>query len=137
MLLKNHKSLKFKDNYKKMVKNILFTGITGFIGRQVARELLNKKFGITAIIRPSTDPKRIEEFKENVDFVKIDLNEIDDLKSYLKENTFDIILHIGAVRGLKKISNNRFNQTNTVLENGNTSGSSDTSLSLYFDASQP
>ncbi len=95
-----------------MSKNLLITGITGFIGRHVARELLNKKIGITAIIRPSTDPKRIEEFKENVDFVKIDLNEINDLKSYLKENTFDIILHIGAVRGLKKISNNEYFNVN-------------------------
>ena len=95
-----------------MNKNLLITGITGFIGRHVARELLNKKIGITAIIRPSTDPKRIEEFKENVDFVKIDLNEINDLKSYLKENTFDIILHIGAVRGLKKISNNEYFNVN-------------------------
>jgi len=95
-----------------MSKNILITGVSGFIGKHVARELLLKKYDLTAIIRPETKPERISEFNNHVNFVEIDLTDIDGLRSYLKEHSFDTIIHIGAIRGGRKFSKKEYFDAN-------------------------
>ncbi len=95
-----------------MSKNILITGISGFIGKHVTRELLSKKYDLTAIIRPETKPERISEFKNQVNFVEIDLTDIDGLRSYLEEHSFEAIIHIGAIRGGRKFSKNEYFDAN-------------------------
>ncbi len=95
-----------------MSKNILITGISGFIGKHVARELLSKKYALTVIIRPETESHRIAEFKNQVNFVEIDLTDIDGLRSYLKKNSFDTIIHIGAIRGGRKFSKKEYFDVN-------------------------
>ncbi len=85
-----------------MSENILITGISGFIGKNVTRRLLRKNRKITALIRPSTDLERIEEFENKIDFIEIDLADIPTLRNYLKQNSFDCIVHIGAIRGGRK-----------------------------------
>jgi nucleoside-diphosphate-sugar epimerase len=81
-----------------MSKSILITGISGFIGRHVAAAL-TKKHSLTALVRPGTDPRRIEQFKDQVTFEAIDLTNIPALRTYLKDAKFDSIIHIGALRG--------------------------------------
>ncbi|PID28084.1 MAG: UDP-glucose 4-epimerase [Candidatus Cloacimonadota bacterium] len=81
---------------------ILFTGITGFIGRRVARKFIKRKHELTALIRPGTAPERISEFRSSFNFAEIDLADTEKLKSWLAENKFDLIYHIGAVRGGRK-----------------------------------
>jgi len=85
-----------------MINSILITGISGFIGKNVARRLIQKNRKITALIRPSTDLDRVEEFENNIDFKEIDLADIPKLKDFLKQNSFDCIVHIGAIRGGRK-----------------------------------
>jgi nucleoside-diphosphate-sugar epimerase len=75
---------------------ILITGISGFIGKNVARTLVRHNHDITAIIRPHTDLNRIKEFINEVEFIDIDLTDISTLKEFLKQTSFDAILHIGA-----------------------------------------
>lgn len=83
-----------------MNKKILITGITGFIGRHVARLLLQKKgLEIVALIRPKTDKARIAEFDGQVQLHEIDLTDISGLRGFLKKNSFQQIIHIGALRG--------------------------------------
>jgi len=82
-----------------MTSKILITGISGFIGRNVLRQLVQSHDSITAIIRPGTKHQRIEEFVNKVEFAEIDLTDISTLKEYLDENSFEIIIHIGALRG--------------------------------------
>lgn len=81
-----------------MSKSILITGISGFIGRHVAAALM-KKHSLTALVRPGTNPNRIEQFKDHVTFEAIDLTDIPALRAYLKDAEFDSIIHIGAIRG--------------------------------------
>ncbi|MCF7794250.1 MAG: NAD(P)-dependent oxidoreductase [Candidatus Cloacimonetes bacterium] len=96
-----------------MSKKILITGISGFIGRHVARLLATKKgLEIHAIIRPGTLQNRIGEFDGQFIFHQIDLTDIDELKKYLQNNSFDIIYHIGALRGGRKFSKKAFFDAN-------------------------
>ena len=95
-----------------MTNKILITGISGFIGRNVLRQLVQSYDSITAIIRPGTNPERIDEFVDKVDLTEIDLTDIPTLKEYLDENSFEIIIHIGAVRGGRKLSNSNYFDAN-------------------------
>ena len=111
-----------------MNKNILLTGISGFIGKHVARELLSKKYDLTVIIRPETEPHRISEFNNQVNFVEIDLTDIEGLRLYLKEHSFDVIVHIGAIRGGRKFSKKEYfdanvNATEQLIINAQTNNS--------------
>jgi nucleoside-diphosphate-sugar epimerase len=92
-----------------MSKKILITGISGFIGKHTARLALeSKKAEITGMIRPGTNPSRVNEFNEKIKFAEIDLTDIPTLRNYLKDNNFDVIIHIGALRGGRKNSNHDF-----------------------------
>ncbi len=91
-----------------MKKRILFTGITGFIGRNTIHNFIKRKYDITAIIRPATNPIRIKEFQGIVNFVEIDLGDTHKLKQYLDNESFDQIIHIGALRGGRKFTNEEF-----------------------------
>ena len=87
-----------------MSKKILITGITGFIGSNVLKSILSKKYDITAIVRPNTETKRYEYAKDDITVVKIDLTDIHNLRNYLKNHKFDIFIHIGALRGGRNFS---------------------------------
>jgi len=95
-----------------MTSKILITGISGFIGRNVLKHLMQSYDSITAMIRPGTKPHRIEEFIDHVEFAEIDLTDIPALKEYLDENSFEIIIHIGAVRGGRKLNNSDYFNAN-------------------------
>jgi nucleoside-diphosphate-sugar epimerase len=95
-----------------MNEKILITGSSGFIGRNVLRQLLQKKYEITALIRPRTTIARIAEFTADVKFVEIDLADIAKLKAFLDTNSFDTIIHIGALRGGRKCSKVNYFNTN-------------------------
>lgn len=93
-------------------KNILLTGISGFIGRHVARRLLEFGYRVSALIRPETDKERIKEFQNKVTLTKIDLADTHSLQKYLIQQKFDSILHIGALRGGRKFSNDLYSKVN-------------------------
>lgn len=95
-----------------MTSKILITGISGFIGRNVLKQLIQSYDSITAIVRPGTKHQRIEEFIDKVKFAKIDLTDISTLKEYLDKNSFEIIIHIGAVRGGRNLSNSNYFDAN-------------------------
>lgn len=82
-----------------MGNKILLTGATGFIGRNVARLLALKKTDFTAIVRPNTSARRLSAIPDSCEIVRIDLADADALKNYLEKQSFDTIIHIGALRG--------------------------------------
>ncbi|MCF7858540.1 MAG: NAD-dependent epimerase/dehydratase family protein [Candidatus Cloacimonetes bacterium] len=96
-----------------MTNKILITGISGFMGRNVLKQLLMNNDSVTAIIRPGTDPARIKDFENKVTLEEIDLTDISLLKKYLETNSFKIIIHLGAIRGGRKFSNNDYYNANT------------------------
>ncbi len=91
------------------MSKILLTGISGFVGKETARVLLkNPEHSIVGLIRPGTDEDRISEFLNKVSFIEIDLCDISSLRDYLMENTFDVIIHIGALRGGRPDSKDKY-----------------------------
>ncbi len=93
---------------------VLITGITGLVGGSVLKALLAKPVvsKITALVRPGTHPSRFREYADRIRIVEIDLGDIPALKEFLFTNEFDIILHIGALRGGRNFSRQDFINTN-------------------------
>lgn len=91
---------------------ILLTGVTGFIGRNVAEAILPKKYEIDTLIRPGTKPIRYDLFKDSCRFVELDLNNTKALRNFLSDKKYDVILHIGALRGGRKFSQREYYKVN-------------------------
>jgi nucleoside-diphosphate-sugar epimerase len=81
-----------------MNKKVLVTGITGFLGSQIAQRLIHDGFELIAIKRNSSDLSRCSDFAENINWIELSDNwveQIIDLKP-------QIIIHsawegVGAV----------------------------------------
>ena len=98
-----------------MIKSsILITGITGLIGKNVLRAILalDGKHEITALVRPATSKSRYLEFAAKVEIVELDLADIKGMNDWLNERNFDVVMHIGALRGGRKFSKNTFLKAN-------------------------
>lgn len=93
---------------------VLITGVTGFVGRSVLRDLLigHPDSSYTALIRPKTPEARFQEFSSRVRIVNINLEDINALKEFLFTNDFDTIIHIGALRGGRKFSKQAYLKSN-------------------------
>ena len=48
------------------MKNVLITGVAGFIGSHLVGHILSKKRPVTVILRPDSDTSRLKNFKSNV-----------------------------------------------------------------------
>jgi nucleoside-diphosphate-sugar epimerase len=95
-----------------MANKILLTGATGFIGNQVLQNLQQTGTDITALIRPNTAKSRLKNFDNSVQIVEIDLCNIPELRKFLDANSFDTIIHIGALRGGRKASRKKYHLAN-------------------------
>jgi len=96
-----------------MKKKVLITGISGMIGRAVLNRLIEHvtDFEISAIVRPGTNPDRIEH-SNNIKTVSLDLSDISRIKNHLTNQVYDIIIHVGALRGGRKASQAQYYKTN-------------------------
>ena len=92
---------------------VLLTGLTGFIGGNVAK-VIHNDFDVTALVRPGTSKDRYNKYEDRVNIVEISLSNSDELRVFLENNTFDYILHIGALRGGRKFSREEYLKTNVV-----------------------
>ncbi len=81
------------------MKKILVTGINGFIGHHILKQLIEKDYEITGLVRPGSDLQKIAEYRDKIQLVEINLENVFGLEKYLNQNSFDIIMHIGALRG--------------------------------------
>ncbi|MBW6514512.1 MAG: NAD(P)-dependent oxidoreductase [Candidatus Syntrophosphaera sp.] len=93
---------------------LLITGVTGLIGRSVLQAILADKldYRITALIRPGTLQERYSAFRTQLEVVKLDLSDTPKLKAFLAENKFDVVVHIGALRGGRKFSRDEYLRAN-------------------------
>ncbi|GAB3894857.1 hypothetical protein GCM10028803_10480 [Larkinella knui] len=63
-----------------MKKAILVAGATGNLGRKICRELIKRGADVSALVRASTDPEKIENLtKMGVKVMEVDLNSIDEI----------------------------------------------------------
>ncbi|MBC8382344.1 MAG: NAD(P)-dependent oxidoreductase [Candidatus Cloacimonetes bacterium] len=80
---------------------ILITGITGFIGGELCRKLLEEnQHTITALIREGTSSERYQFFQDNrVKCIQGDITNADFIHSVFKKHKIDLVYHIAAIRG--------------------------------------
>ncbi len=91
-----------------MKKNILITGVTGFIGFNIAYELLNSNniFGIDNFDNYYSSKIKYERLKilknkKNFSFKKIDIINFDKLNKFISTNNIEIIIHLAAQAGVR------------------------------------
>lgn len=77
---------------------VLLTGATGFLGSNVARALIDKKFSVIALRRQSSRLSRLSSAADKIKFFR--LEEID-LQSLFKENSIDAVIHCATDYGRK------------------------------------
>lgn len=87
---------------------VLVTGSTGFIGRHMVDELIDKKCEVLCLIRPETDTRNIS--KKNVLQVKADYFNPESLEKAVAG--IDYLFHIGAV--ISGSNKERLYQSNVV-----------------------
>ncbi len=79
---------------------VLVTGVSGFIGRHVAEHLIkNTDHALVGIVRPDTAAERVATLSDHMVLEAVDLGDAEALKQFLSGHQFDVILHIGALRG--------------------------------------
>ncbi|HIJ14947.1 MAG TPA: NAD-dependent epimerase/dehydratase family protein, partial [Methanosphaera sp.] len=82
-------------------KNVLITGISGFVGAYLAEELIEQKANVYGLIRRRTDgstPKNIKYHSLEGKFNEItgDLTDISSLEKAVNESQPDYVFHLAA-----------------------------------------
>jgi nucleoside-diphosphate-sugar epimerase len=77
-----------------MPKNILLTGSTGFIGSHLLERLIQKKYKVYILIRPTSDLHRIKHLEKS--FTTVIYN---NLEIFFKKNSVDTIIHLATEYG--------------------------------------
>jgi GDPmannose 4,6-dehydratase len=80
-------------------KNVLITGISGFVGPYLAKDLLDRGATLYGLIRRRADgtrSKNIRDIEGNVKLIEGDLTDISSLAFALDESTPDVIFHLGS-----------------------------------------
>jgi hypothetical protein len=83
-----------------MKKVIVIAGATGNLGNRICRELITRGATVKAIVRPATDPEKIETLtKMGVEVMEIDLNDVD----AIAEASTGAACMVSAVAGLSDV----------------------------------
>ena len=95
---------------------ILITGISGFIGRSLVEEIVNrdlpwKIYGIDINEPVFNSPG----YREKIDFAKVDIREKDTVNAYFTKNQFDGVIHLAAVSRVVDAENDKDNCIATNL----------------------
>ncbi|MFX0134440.1 MAG: NAD-dependent epimerase/dehydratase family protein [Candidatus Hodarchaeota archaeon] len=81
------------------MKNILLTGITGFIGSHMARELVMKNYQVYGTVRymPNRNLKTIEDFLDKIVLLNNDITDILSVNHIMKISNPDYVIHLAAL----------------------------------------
>lgn len=90
---------------------VLLTGASGFIGHEVGKAL-QQRHELTLLVRPGTKPERHSGITKTVETGQADLTDIQGLRTFLADRQFDVIVHIGAIRGGRKFTRDQYWQAN-------------------------
>lgn len=118
-------------------KKALLTGITGFIGRNLAHRLDQEGFQITAIVRPKSAESQLNDLLSKADILllEVDLAERTALANQLREHRWDVIFHLGAVRGGRNVSREQYFKVNVEATEEIGQFASETETKLIFCSS--
>lgn len=79
-----------------MIKHVLITGGTGYLGSHIIKELLSQGHAVSVLIRTYSSLSRLEFFKEKLNFVNVD-----DVKVFFEKEKIDGIIHVATNYGRK------------------------------------
>lgn len=82
-------------------KNVLITGVSGFVGSHMAEHLLNKGANVFGLVRRRADgsiPQNIRylELENRVELLEGDIRDIPSVASALERSNPDVIFHFAA-----------------------------------------
>lgn len=103
--------------------HVLVTGVSGFVGPELVKELLQKNFHVTCTFRQN-QPKDVESLLNNENFKLVQCDLLDELQvnSLFEQNTFDAVFHLAGQTFRKDNSKpyiyfqSNFNTTLNLLE---------------------
>jgi len=88
-------------NKTKPFENILITGITGFLGSHLAKELVNRGYKVTGLIRSKSNTKRINEVLDLIKICDLDKTPLD---RFIWNEKIDCVIHTACLYGRKNES---------------------------------
>ena len=100
-------------------RNVLITGISGFVGSYLAKYLLDQGATVNGLIRRRADgtkSKNIRDIEANVELIEGDLTDITSLAFALDRSTPDVIFHLASQSFIPRSFTHRLEtlQTNTM-----------------------
>lgn len=94
--------------------NILVTGASGFIGKNLVMSLVNSKHNVICAIRKKSNIKELEQYSE-LKFVTMNFNDIKNLEKACKD--IDILIHLAGQLGEYGVAYSEYYSTNSKLTN--------------------
>lgn len=96
-----------------MTRKVLLTGVTGFLGSHLAKDLLSAGYDVVGLKRQSSSLARIESIVSDIMLVDIDGLDFDSL--FAQYSDIDYIVHTATNYGRNNESVSEIFNTNTVL----------------------
>lgn len=91
---------------------VLITGITGFLGSHIARNLVAQNIQVIGLKRKDSDIWRCQEFKNNIQWIDIDENGF--FEEDLKKCDFDTVIHAAWI-GVESNTRNNWKEQSKNL----------------------
>jgi len=101
-----------------MEKRVLITGITGFIGAELAHKLLEQGYEVHGFVRHvvGRDLGCLEDIKDKINLVTCDITDYFSVKNSIKKINPDIVIHLAAMSPVRLSFEHPFDfQKNTFL----------------------
>lgn len=86
------------------MKRVLITGASGFVGAAVTRELVRQGRDVAALLRPTSDTRRIEAQLGKIQVIRGDLRGLDVVAPQIRSFRPEAVLHLGweGVKGSER-----------------------------------
>lgn len=100
-----------------MIKNVLITGITGYIGTELAKELCRIGYNVHGVVRRQSNLKVLEPIQDSISIHTYE-GDIESLNYIVKKSNPDIIIHLAGLY----ISEHKSEQIDLLLQSNITFG---------------